>query len=506
MEILKILFGLNQSSDNSIEERVLEMYRRKTDKDFEYKKEFDLVGIEKEITFNKYNILILNELLERQSTVTTDFLDDLTDKHPNLRVIFVIDSEKHEGDAYVKRLYNIGIHDIVYSHDLSIDILVDLIVKGRTKAEAKVYLDLVDTDDDVVKSELKYIPGEELDNILSYLSLVEKDLVIPTIRHVKSQYNEKQMLYLVNFLPEEIKEILKEDNEFLELVLRAEEIKIAERYEEKKGVLIGASNEETKEEKESIFSLDKRLDVKIVQKKETIVQNQIIGSVFIGVANSVRGAGSTFISMALANYIKSQGQSVAIIEMNPNPQLGNLVGDKAKNMIKINGIDIYYMKKRENDEFPVPPLSSNYKYIIADLGVLKKIEDGVYINHNNYFEFLRSTIPILMVSGHTWKWGEVFPYLLDDSFKNFTIYVGPSSSNAKKIIYKDLSGYTDKVYFLPFTEDPYNPSEELCKVFDDSLGEFVTLKKRKTKFSLPKIELPEFSFKKFLSKGDKNEI
>lgn len=495
---MKVLFGLNQSSDNSIEERILEVYRERVEKTFEYKKEFDLIGIEKQITFNRYDILVLNELLERQSTVTTDFLDDLTDKHPNLRVIFVIDSEEHEKDSYVKRLYNFGVHDIVHSRDLSMDILVDLIIKGRTKAEAKIYLDLVDTDDDTVESELKYIPTEELENILTYLDVVEENRILPTIKHVKNQYNERQMIYLISFLPGNIKDILKKDDEFLELVLTAEEMKIKEEYEEEIEM-------ETKE-KSSIFSLNVDPDIKIIQKKETIVQNQIIGSVFIGVANSVRGAGSTFISMALASYIKKLGQSVAIIEMNPDPQLGNLSSDKTKRKITIDGIDIYYMKKKDN-EFPIPPLVSNYKYIVADLGVLKRIEKGIYANNNNYFEFSRSTIPILMVSGSSWKWGEVFPYLLDDNFENWTIYVSPTSNDTKKIIYKDLSQYTKKVYFLPYIENPYIPSDELCKVFDSSLGSFIVSKKDRTSFSLPKISLSNLHLKERLfNKEGKNEI
>lgn len=506
--MMKILFGLNQSSDNSIEERILEVYKEKTSKSFEYKKEFDLIGIEKEITFNRYDVLVLNELLERQNTVTTDFLDELTDKHPNLRIIFVIDSEQHEKDSYIKRLFNIGIHDTVFSHDLSIDILVDLINKGRTKAEAKVYLDLIDTDDDIVKTELKYIPKEELENILIYLSEVEDELILPTIKHIQSQYNERQMVYLIGFLPDRIKDILRKNEEFNELVLIAEEVKVKEIYREEP--LTEEDDEKTNKgkvlPKSSIFSLNVEPEVKIIQKKETIVHNQIIGSVFIGVANSIRGAGSTFVSVAIASYIKKLGHSVAIIEMNPNPQLGNLSNDKTDRKITVNGIDVYYMKKRDNDgEFPIPPLTANYKYIVADLGVLKRIEKGIYANNNNYYEFSRSTIPILMVSGTSWKWGEVFPYLLDDNIGNWTIYVSPTSSDVKKIIYKDLSQYTKNVYFLPYTDNPYIPSEELCKIFDSSLGNFIVTKKPKVGLNLPKIKigLPNLRIKeKFANKEE----
>ena len=108
-----------------------------------------------------------------------------------------------------------------------------------------------------------------------------------------------------------------------------------------------------------------------------------------------------------------------------------------------------------------------------------------------------------MVSGSLWKWGEVFPFLIDESFDNWTIYVSPTSNKLKKIIYKDLSQYSDKIYFLPYCADPYNLTNDICNVFDNSLGKFMIsdVKKRRFKFpKLPKINLPNVSIKKIFNK------
>lgn len=211
---MRILFGLNQSSDNSIEENILKRYREKTNKTFEYKKEFDLIGIGKQVAFGEYDILILNELLERQNAITTDFLDRLTDKYSNLRIIFIVDVEGHDQDNYIKKLFNIGIYDVVYSYDLSIDILLDLIIKPRLKAEAKAYLNISEIEDVVVESELEYIPEDELNNILDYFSVIEKEMIPQIFEHVCSQYNEKQIMFLIRVLPDNVIDSLKKnDNE-----------------------------------------------------------------------------------------------------------------------------------------------------------------------------------------------------------------------------------------------------------------------------------------------------
>lgn len=494
---MNILFGLNQSSDNTIEEKILETYKEKTGETFTYKKEFDVTGITKELFFNKYDILILSELLERNNTITTDFIDDITDKYPNLRIILIVDSEEHDKDAYIKKLFNIGVYDIVYSDEISIEILVELIEKPRTKMEAKVYLDLDDIEDVVVENELKYIPSKELENILSYLDSAEETSIVPTFRHIYNLYNEDQMIYLLDYLPERVLIALNNDELYNELCLKKREKAKSEIKEPSSQP--ATSSPATK--KSSIFSsLKGSTEVKVIQKKETLIQNNIIGSVFIGVANSIRGAGSTFISVALASYLKNITKDVAIVEMNPNPFFANLSSDKTQKMIKLNGIDIYYMAKRPyKDDFPIPILSRTYKYLIMDLGMLKRIEDNMYKNNQNYFEFTRCTLPIMMVSGSEWKWGEIFPFLYDENIANWTIFVSPTSDKVKKTIQKDLSQYSKKIYFLPYTSDPFEPSEELCSVFEESLGEFVTKDSKRKAFGLPKINFKMPKIKNMLN-------
>lgn len=498
---MNILFGLNQSSDNYIEEKILEAYKDKTGNNFTYKKEFDLSGIVRQTIMNRYDVLVLNELLERQSTVSTDFIDSITDKHPNLRIILVVDSEEHKKDSYIKKLFNMGIYDVVYSHDLSIEILVDLINKPRTKMEAKIYLELDEIEDVVVDKELKYIPETELESILSYFKSIDNDEVIPAFEHVNKQYNEEQMIFLLDYLPENIKEVLKDNETYKNLSYKANERKKIIR-----NIEVEETHTEDEKKRDSLFNINIEPNVKVIQKKETLIQSQIIGSVFIGIANAIRGAGSTYISMALANYLKNTKQDVAIVEMNPNPYFANLAKDKTKKYIQVNGIDIYYMpKKPYKDDFPIPLLVNNYKYIIADLGLLKRIENNIYVNNKNYYEFLRSNVSILMVSGAEWKWGEVFPFLIDDNFSKWTIYVSPTSDKTQKTIYKSLSEYTKNIYFLPYTSDPLQPSEKLSKVFEQSLGSYIYKEEKKFSLNLPKVKISMPNLKNIINKSSKED-
>ena len=198
---MRILFALNQNRDDMVENKLLEHYRSITGNEFTFTKEYDLSGVSHKFKFEKFDLLILNEEIERVNPVTTTFIDDLTDKFASSRIILIINPE-HKADTYVKRLFNLGVYDLLYSTDISIDNIIKLIIKPRTKAEAKIYLDLHDVDDVKVENELKHIPDDELDNILNYFDSIETSSVESTFEHLYNQYNQDQMLFLIKHLNE----------------------------------------------------------------------------------------------------------------------------------------------------------------------------------------------------------------------------------------------------------------------------------------------------------------
>lgn len=485
---MNILFALNQDKSTNTEEAIISAYTKATGMSAEYSKEYDVEGIKKTLLTKHYDVVLLNEELERDSTLTTSFIDELTDKYPRLRIILLVASH-HEKDAYVKRLFNIGVYDLLYAHDISIDNIIMLMKEPRAKVDAKDYLELDEIEDAFVEDELTIIPDDQLYNILSYFENTEPDKMVSVYEHIYGQYNESQMIYLYRRLPEDIKDQLRGSELFDEIEL------IAGSLIEYRGDVSGEIGEEVVEEKKRIKTPNINLNINLPSVKfssnENSVKDKLIGSVFIGIANSSRGAGATYVSIALANYLKSIGHSVAVIEMNSCPVIYNLANDKSNNVYSVDGVDYYYMQKdfRKN-EYPIPDFRKNYQYVISDLGMIKEIEDGIYTNNQGYVEFLRSNVKILMINGSLWKWGEVYPFLVDERLSSWTLFVSPTIKKNKSIINKELSQYNKDIYFLPYCEDAFSPSDELIDIFNRGLGEFIGNKsKKKTKFKLQKLQI-----------------
>lgn len=201
---MKILFALNQDRSTDTEEAIISSYKSASEERVEFKKEYDLTGVTDALRMEHFDIVFLNEEIERDNTITTTYIDDLTDKHPGTRIIMLVASH-HEKDPYIKRLFNIGVYDLLYAHDISIDEIVRLMANPRNKAEAKEYLDLAEVGDAVVESELRVIPESELDSIISYLLNSEKESYPGIFEHIDKQYNDYQMMYLIKKMPLEIR-------------------------------------------------------------------------------------------------------------------------------------------------------------------------------------------------------------------------------------------------------------------------------------------------------------
>jgi hypothetical protein len=209
----KILFALNQNYDNEIEEKVKEKYIELTGNTFEYKSEYYLSGIWKKLEEEEFDILILKEDLEGDS-IKTQYLDNMTDQFPNLRIIFIANDE-HERDSYIRKLFNLVIYDILFKEDLTLGNLSELIEEPRNKINAKIYLDIDSVETVKEEDNMSIIPDEELDKIV--INLKESENISEVFDKVRAEYDEKKMLFLMSILPESIKEKLsKSGNEYYE--------------------------------------------------------------------------------------------------------------------------------------------------------------------------------------------------------------------------------------------------------------------------------------------------
>ena len=114
---MNILFAVNRSSDNSIEQRILSHYKNTFQEDFNYKKEYYLQGVFDSLNQEHFDILILNELLENEP-VNTNFIDLITDTFNDVRIILIVENE-HKGDKLIKTLFAYGCYDCLFKMDFS---------------------------------------------------------------------------------------------------------------------------------------------------------------------------------------------------------------------------------------------------------------------------------------------------------------------------------------------------------------------------------------------------
>ncbi|MBO8160666.1 MAG: hypothetical protein H0Z24_03435 [Thermosipho sp. (in: Bacteria)] len=210
-----ILFGLNQSADKRVENEILKEYKKSTGEEFLFDSEYYLEGIRVALDKKKYDVLILREDLEGSKQISISYLDEITDKFPNLRVILLVQNENQKTD-YIKRLFSIGIYDVLFAEDASLTNVVELIKKGRTKIEAKIYYDLLDADDVEVyddSDDVEEIPEEQLERILSQLAKAPKEELPALFNEIAAEYNSKQTIFLISLLSEEVTEALLESED-----------------------------------------------------------------------------------------------------------------------------------------------------------------------------------------------------------------------------------------------------------------------------------------------------
>lgn len=337
----RVLFGLNQNSNKEIEEKIKEKYIEIVGESFEYDCEYYLAGIWRALEERQYDILILKEDLEGTS-VKIEYLDDLTDKYPNLEIILIINDE-HERDNYVKQLFNLGIHNILYKEDLRLSYVVELMQSPRNKMDAKIYLDIDEIESISKESNMETINDRELEVMMLNLKEATVEEISPIFDEIANAYNDKQMLFLITILSPEIKDKLsKSGNENFDkyykrlLILDNKYAKIESDSITKENI---KTKTITKIEKEYIHSIPSDY-------------NKIVA--FVG----NRKAGTTTIVDFVARIFTQREKKVSVLDLTSNKTLYYMKcwGDTAISSKEKRALE--YLNRGEN--YPIT-VGENYK-------------------------------------------------------------------------------------------------------------------------------------------------
>ena len=213
---MKVLFGMSQKQTNEIEDSILNYYQQTYGEEFEYEREYDNMSIVSALGDQHYDVLILNENLEKSESIGIGLLDRITDKSPDLNIIFILD-EAHKNTEFIKQLYSTGIYNVLFKEDLLISNIVNLIKNPRTKLEFKQYVD-IEIDETIMVSAAESIEKEEtLDEIkakqiITELSQVDDSRIGKEFDKLCHKKSNEEVKFILSILDDNLLDRLYNSN------------------------------------------------------------------------------------------------------------------------------------------------------------------------------------------------------------------------------------------------------------------------------------------------------
>lgn len=137
MKTWKVVCGFSNTETEGIKKELLEAAKNRGIElvmVHRYRKEGILEYVQEHLDFQT---VILQEVLQRSAPYTADDLVRLTDdRHINVIVSL---SPIHQGTDFMAVLYAAGIYNAVFEKDAYADVIINLMLQGRTRKEARKY-------------------------------------------------------------------------------------------------------------------------------------------------------------------------------------------------------------------------------------------------------------------------------------------------------------------------------------------------------------------------------
>lgn len=171
---------------------------------------YSKIAILNELKNKRYDYLFLSEGLEEKKYTVKD-LEEIIDNNPYLRVVYIVNKDYADTD-YLNALINLGesiFAHVIHVDDFTVEKVMSVLRKPRTRVEAKLYLDIeLKMKNKVAAVFDKNLIAAILLNIQKITSNEEKILAF---RAYIERYTTEQTLELLSHFPPELLEILKEE-------------------------------------------------------------------------------------------------------------------------------------------------------------------------------------------------------------------------------------------------------------------------------------------------------
>ena len=222
---MKVLFAVNDEKDA---ESITRMYQKEYKEIISSKTVYYYNAIIKELQKDKtYDRIVISEDLEMFSSdnyqavdkFIFEKMDTISDEATNvdgsdIPIILLCMDRRTKNDPILVKLFGLGIYNVLIGQDRSVQKVVDLIYKPRSKKEAKAYYKVEaekvnytsnSSDDGVSESEIQ--------NILNHYKKIggNTQKCVQSFDSIVSQYSKDQVKLIAQTLPNSVKTIL-EDN------------------------------------------------------------------------------------------------------------------------------------------------------------------------------------------------------------------------------------------------------------------------------------------------------
>lgn len=410
---------------------------------------------------NDYVALVASHRLDVQDPFSVSDLLTCQERVPRICIILVVE-QTERGSAFMTALYNNGTYNCLYTEDTSANAVADMVITGRTASETRVYYGIGSNN----------APRETLglEKALDYVLHAEEngESFAERLSWVKDRLGQNEVMFreLMNRLPDRIKETLLNDicfEGYIQDYIKAK----AEEEAEKKRQLEKAKELEQRERQILKDEARTRQEENAALTKISRALRRLV----IGIAGTEHRVGCTHTAILLANYLRNQGYSVAVLEYAGNDaailsEIGqSLSVSMAGSMFSYQGVDYYpnFLLSR------LPEIHTrNYHFMIVDFGVYSsEIRE----------EFGRCIQQIVVSGSKKWercKIRNVFDVLADACRQNQAVneddaisyeemdrqlscyhyLFSPATDGERKDVIADMVPFKN-VYFTDYVTDPF---------------------------------------------------
>jgi hypothetical protein len=223
---MKIMIAVN---NDDVSQAIFDFYKDEYNETLEIKNIYYFKALLEELKNNSYDRIVIHEELEPFATNNYAVIDDnlfntidkISDESHGTEIIFLASERRKRDDKLVKKLFNMGIYNILIGEDRTIEEVAKLIKSPRQKKDAKSYIDY-DLEEESYKIE-QDVDEAELNRILiAYENAgMDETKIISIFDHLCDLYTEVQVKVICTFLPDYVKKVLSEKNEKFKAIFLA---------------------------------------------------------------------------------------------------------------------------------------------------------------------------------------------------------------------------------------------------------------------------------------------